>query len=255
MKTSNRNQNELNDRLLNHEFNCESYFATRYNTAKRVAEHYAMAENAIAVLSNMPYAVSYICYGRLGEKLGVGEGKEEVDTIWENQLLAYMHPDDVAEKIAWEWQFLSFQNRVPTEERSNYYLQHFLRMRDRLGYYHIIRHRIYYLDYDAIGNVRLSLCLYTVADQNGGVTGIIHSLDDRVVDDTHVNMQGLLSKREQEILGLLSLGKASKMIAEQLCISVNTVNNHRQHIISKLHCQNTAEAIVVAGKLGLLKQK
>ena len=68
-------------------------------------------------------------------------------------------------------------------------------------------------------------------------------------------MQGLLSVRECEILKQISSGKASKQIADALNISINTVNNHRQNIIRKLHCQNTAEAIVVASKLGILSAK
>ena len=88
-----------------------------------------MAENAIAVLSNMPLDTSYICYGHLGERLGLGNGTEEVVSIWEKKLMELIHPDDVAEKIAWELQFLSFISQLPVDERSDYYLQHFMRMR------------------------------------------------------------------------------------------------------------------------------
>lgn len=65
----------------------------------------------------------------------------------------------------------------------------------------------------------------------------------------------LLSRREREILRQISRGKPSKQIAAELNISINTVNNHRQNIIRKLNCKNTAEAIVVAGKLQILGAK
>lgn len=246
-----RNSEELNRQLLDHDFNCNEGFIERYHATKTVAAHYCVAENAVAVLSNMPLKTSYICYGHLGEKLGLGKGIEEVDSIWEEKLMERIHQDDVAEKIAWELQFLSFMNQLRTNEKTDYYLQHFLRMRDSEGVFHTIRHRIFYLDYDTEQNVQLSLCLYTAAEQNMGVTGIIHSLDDTLVSNTSFTMQGLLSAREREILEQISCGKASKQIADALHISIHTVNNHRQNIMHKLHCQNTAEALVVASKLGM----
>lgn len=247
-----KNSEELNKQLLDHDFNCNEGFTERYHAAKTVAAHYCVAENAVAVLSNMPFETSFICYGHLGEKLGLGKGTEEVDSIWEKKLMERIHPDDVAEKIAWELQFLSFMNQLTVNEKSDYYLQHFLRMSDGEGAFHTIRHRIFYLDYDADQNVQLTLCLYTVAAQNMGVTGIIHSLDDTLVSNATITMQRLLSARECEILEQISCGKASKQIADALNISVYTVNNHRKNIMRKLHCQNIAEALMVAGRLGIM---
>ena len=254
-KAETRKSKELNRQLLNHEFSCDEAFMARYHEAKIVARHYCQAENAIAVLSNMPFDTSYICYGDLGDTLGLGNGIEEVASIWEQKLMEHIHPDDRADKIAWELQFLSLMSQLSAERRSNYYLQHFLRMRNGVGNLISIRHRIFYLDFDSVGNVRLTLCLYTVARQQVGVTGIIHSLDDTRLSQSSVCMQGLLSVREREILEQISSGKASKQIAETLNICMSTVNNHRQNIIRKLHCRNTAEAIVVASKLGILAAK
>lgn len=246
---------ELNRQLLNHEFCYDSEFLERYNQAKTVARHYCTAENAVAVLSNMPLGTSYICYGRLGERLGLGHATEEVASIWEKKLMERIHPDDMVEKIAWELQFLSFVNQQPAHQKSDFYLQHFMRMHDARGLVLTVRHRIFYLDYDARGNVRLTLCLYTAAGQHGGASGIVCSLDDTLANHSSINMQALLTAREREILELTGQGKASKQIAELLHISVNTVNNHKQHIMRKLLCQNTAETIAVAGKLGLLGAK
>jgi len=62
----------------------------------------------------------------------------------------------------------------------------------------------------------------------------------------------MLTARETEILGLLSQGYQSKEISERLYISVNTVNNHRQHIIEKLKTENTHEAIRFAKSVGII---
>ena len=53
-----------------------------------------------------------------------------------------------------------------------------------------------------------------------------------------------LTTREQEILELLSQGKVSKEIAEQLAISYHTVRVHTKHIYEKLHVRSRAEAVL-----------
>lgn len=53
----------------------------------------------------------------------------------------------------------------------------------------------------------------------------------------------LLSKREQEVLELLSKGFLYKEIADQLFISLSTVKRHLNHIYVKLHVQNKTEAV------------
>jgi DNA-binding NarL/FixJ family response regulator len=53
----------------------------------------------------------------------------------------------------------------------------------------------------------------------------------------------LFSKREKEILLLLSNGKGSKAIAELLNISINTVDTHRKHILRKANCKTTVELV------------
>lgn len=53
-----------------------------------------------------------------------------------------------------------------------------------------------------------------------------------------------LSKREQEILGLLAKGLPYKQIADQLSISSSTVHGHLHKIYGKLHVQSRTEAVV-----------
>jgi len=53
-----------------------------------------------------------------------------------------------------------------------------------------------------------------------------------------------LSTRELEILELLSQGKVSKEIADQLSISYHTVRVHLKHIYEKLHVRSQTEATV-----------
>lgn len=55
-----------------------------------------------------------------------------------------------------------------------------------------------------------------------------------------------LTKREWEVLRLLSGGATSARIAETLCISPKTVRNHIQHILEKLGAHNRLEALAIA---------
>ena len=51
-----------------------------------------------------------------------------------------------------------------------------------------------------------------------------------------------LTGRELEILGLLSLGRTNKDIADALCISCNTVAVHVARVLSKTGSSNRTEA-------------
>ena len=59
-----------------------------------------------------------------------------------------------------------------------------------------------------------------------------------------------LSRREREILELLSEGLANKEIAARLGISTETVRTHLGHIYEKLHVQGRTEAVTKFLKAG-----
>jgi len=52
-----------------------------------------------------------------------------------------------------------------------------------------------------------------------------------------------LSKREKEVLKLVTAGYSSKHIADQLCISLHTINTHRKKMIGKINTKNTGELV------------
>lgn len=64
-------------------------------------------------------------------------------------------------------------------------------------------------------------------------------------DGTAVNLQGYssLSKREREVLPLITLGYSNKEIAAELFISTKTVEAHKANIMQKLQLKNRAELI------------
>src|SRR5437667_2927956 len=53
-----------------------------------------------------------------------------------------------------------------------------------------------------------------------------------------------LSPREREIVDLLVLGRSNKEMAEQLCLSSDTIKAHLQHIFRKIGVSSRLEAVV-----------
>jgi DNA-binding NarL/FixJ family response regulator len=61
-----------------------------------------------------------------------------------------------------------------------------------------------------------------------------------------------LSEREKEILILIAKEFSSEQIAEKLFISIKTVGNHRQNILSKCDCKSSVGLVKYAIKAGLI---
>lgn len=60
----------------------------------------------------------------------------------------------------------------------------------------------------------------------------------------------LLTDREVEVLALAAHGKTNKEIAEELVVSVRTVEAHLGHIFTKLDVSSRTEAVILALKKG-----
>ena len=63
---------------------------------------------------------------------------------------------------------------------------------------------------------------------------------------------GELSEREVEVLRLIARGHTNAAIAEELYVSVRTVESHRAHINQKLAARSRAELVEIARQAGLL---
>jgi two-component system response regulator NreC len=64
---------------------------------------------------------------------------------------------------------------------------------------------------------------------------------------------GELSERERDVLRLIALGHTNAEVAEQLYISIRTVESHRAHIQQKLSLSSRAELVRYALERGLIK--
>jgi DNA-binding NarL/FixJ family response regulator len=64
--------------------------------------------------------------------------------------------------------------------------------------------------------------------------------------------QPVLTKREKEIVKLIAEGLTNAQIAQQLFLSVDTVDTHRKNLYTKLNVKNTALLIRYALDNGLI---
>ena len=67
-----------------------------------------------------------------------------------------------------------------------------------------------------------------------------------------VTLPNDLTKREQEVLALVASGKSNQEVADDLFISIKTVDTHKNHILDKLGLKNTAELVRYAIKNKLI---
>lgn len=72
-----------------------------------------------------------------------------------------------------------------------------------------------------------------------------------ILNETELSKRKI-SKRELEVLELMSLGYSNQEIAEKLFVSLNTVKTHSSNLFEKLEAKRRTQAIETAKKLHLI---
>jgi putative two-component system response regulator len=75
----------------------------------------------------------------------------------------------------------------------------------------------------------------------------------RLLRPTHRGLGFDLTPREREILDLMAAGLVNKQIADRLGLTLNTVRNHAQNILSKLQSHSKLEAVATAVREGIVR--
>ena len=76
-------------------------------------------------------------------------------------------------------------------------------------------------------------------------------LSEQILEDNEKPDINLLSQREIEIIELIKQGQSSKEIAQQLNITLKTVEVHRHNILKKLNLKNTAALVNFINNAGV----
>lgn len=69
------------------------------------------------------------------------------------------------------------------------------------------------------------------------------------------NVESKITEREMEVLQLILEEMDNQQIADKLCISIRTVENHRYNLLQKLDVKNTVGLVKIDMELGLQKTK
>lgn len=223
---------------------------------RQVAQGYAEVEQAVAVLSDMRTNTAYLCCGGFGRTLGLVDrtpAEQHLDSVWEEQLLKRIHPDDLHRKYLQELHFFRLMAHRHRSQRHRCYLAARLRMRDAQGYYREVLHRLFYISHPVNDVLWLTLCLYTPLVGEIPPSGVVVDAESGAYWALELgNATHLLTPREVQVLRLVDSGMTSRGIAQALAISIHTVSRHRQQILARLQVANSTEACRRAKDLGLL---
>jgi DNA-binding NarL/FixJ family response regulator len=91
---------------------------------------------------------------------------------------------------------------------------------------------------------------------HAGEALISPSMLARLLPKLRQNPRGLgtdLTPREVEVLRLLAAGVSNQQMAEELVLSLHTVRNHVQNVITKLGAHSKLEAVATAVREGLVR--
>jgi two-component system, NarL family, response regulator NreC len=83
---------------------------------------------------------------------------------------------------------------------------------------------------------------------------IVGYLEGKKTLKTHTSWE-TLTQREREILKLIAEGYRNKKIADELCISVKTVEKHRANLMEKLNLHNAQALTTFAIERGLVEKE
>ncbi len=228
------------------------------NSTKAYAYAYARATEGVAVVSDFHNNICYIYAGVFGQYFfGLPEFMEDNNTAFENVIFNKVIKEDLLERHIFELSFYNYLKSIPAQRKSDYLASCYLRIYNHNGSEVVqILHTTRYINCLSNGSIWCGLCTYSPFPKNyaGTNCGIVNIFSGVTVSKEEYQKYNnkLLSKRQKEILGFLAKGYGSKQIAECLNISFNTVNRHRQDILSALQVSNTVAAVEIGVRMDLI---
>ena len=176
----------------------------------------------------------------------------DAETTSFNDVLGAIHPDDIEFVTKAEATVLDFfYKKVGPEKLLRYKVSYCFRFRLKNGEYALFNHQALMLTLDEYGGLGKSLNIHTRIDHLSNQNTYKVSFIGLNGEPSYMNLnpneknQDIIefSKREIEILKLISNGLSNTEIAQQLFISDQTVKKHRSNILAKSDTKNMAQLI------------
>lgn len=198
----------------------------------------------------------YVYGGEFGHMMGWNSQEQQLDSSDEDFIYNCIHPESLPEKRMLEFEFFKIIDRLPPERKLHLKAASRFRIKAREGRYVWVDNTTQVLCLSPAGKIWLILCTYDLSACQSTQEGIAPRIKDYLTGEITTlqlaeRKARILTHREKEILNLIRQGKSSKIIADHLCISKNTVDRHRQNILQKLSVSNSFEAITAAESMGL----
>lgn len=219
-------------------------------------EELARVENRSISLYDINQASFLLKVDRHLELLGYSKNDHPNDIDIE-RYHAMIHPDDLPFMYDSEIKMYRFLSEKQNRKKE-YKLVYDYRVRSKGGSYIRFLHQMAIFECDRQGNSWIMLIVSDVLEQypenESPRRFIIDTKDNRIClfNEESGIVDQLVTQREREILALVAQGLDSQSIAERLCISLHTVNNHRQNILRKTRSRHIAQAAFYLRCIGLL---
>lgn len=169
------------------------------------------------------------------------------------------HPEDQLNTWRLIFRIWKILNSIPAIKKPNYRFSYDYRILKPNGEIIRILEQNAVLQQDDSGNIThlLGICndITQWKNSDGQLASLTSDIDKQNYFfncDDFAKPKTILSKRELEIVKLLSEGQSSKDIAKKLFISFHTVNTHRQKMIEKTNTKNTSGLVQYASFNGLI---
>ena len=217
--------------------------------AENIASLFALGNHFYFLMNLAEMKIDYVSHSIL-DVLGITKENTSVE-----KLLALWHPSDLKKMSFKEDLIINFfYNHIPPIDMLHYKVSYLNRLKDANGNYKKILHQSTALAISDDHKVVYTFCIETdlthlkipMSDTITflGINGRpSYYSDDMKTIKPLTKKSTNLSRREIEVLSQISKGKSSKMIANNLNISLHTVNTHKKNIMNKSNADNITELI------------
>lgn len=179
----------------------------------------------------------------------------EPKTLKVTDFLKNIHPEDQPYFLNFENCLHHFFRKLPLDKIESYKVRYDFRIRNSKKEYVRILHQLVILQYDKSNNITRSLGIHTdishLKNEGKPILSFIGlngepSYIDVKAENIFLPVKNFFSKREKEILKLMSEGKNTTEIAHSLIISKHTVATHRKNMLRKTDTHSAIDLVMKA---------